>query len=88
MLNQGTPNLVTQSFVFNFKEQISQSSLTSNIRVAVFLTGISSSSELVSNGYPTNHTYFFLNSKIVSSANYQIDVSVNSLYGDISLKQV
>lgn len=54
----------------------------------MFLTGISSSAELVSNGYPTNHTYFFMRASILSTSNYQIDVSVNSLYGDIAINLI
>lgn len=88
MLNIGTPGLVTQSFVFNFKEQISSSSFRQNIRVSVFLTGISASAELVSNGYPTNHTFFFMRTSILSTSNYQIDFSVNSLYGDIAVNLI
>lgn len=88
MLNQGVPGEITQTFTFNFKQQVSTNSQVSNIRIAVFLTGITSASELVSNGYPTNHTYFLLSAKILSASNYEIDVTVNSNYGDISISQV
>ena len=88
MLNQGVPGPLTQTFPFNFKQQIASNSQMGNIRVAVFLTGIVSSSELVSNGYPTNHTYFNLAANILSTTNYEIDVTVNSQYGDISISQV
>lgn len=88
MLNQGVPGQLTQTFTFNFKQQISANSQMNNIRVAVFLTGITSSSELVSNGYPTNHTQFNLAARITSSTNYDIDVTVNSQYGDITISQV
>lgn len=87
MLNQGAPEM-TQSFQFNFKSQIASNTQSSNIRLSVYLTGITSSSELVSNGYPTNHTSFFMTSKVLSPTNYQIDVSVKSLYGDITISQV
>lgn len=43
MLNQGTPDQVTQTFPFNFKSQVANSQV-SNIRVSVYLTGITSSS--------------------------------------------
>lgn len=79
---------MTQSFVFNFKQQISVNSLASDIRLSVYLTGIVSTSELVSNGYPTNHTYFSISGKVLSSTNYQIDVTVQSTYGDITISQV
>jgi hypothetical protein len=88
MLNQGVPGQLTQTFPFNFKQQISGNSQLANIKVAVFLTGITSSSELVSNGYPTNHTYFNLAARVSSTTNYQIDVTVNSQYGDITISQV
>jgi hypothetical protein len=88
MLNQGIPGPLTQTFPFNFKQQIASNSQVGNIKVAVFLTGITSSSELVSNGYPTNHTYFTLAAKVLSTTNYEIYVTVNSLYGDISISQV
>lgn len=87
MLNQGSPDTVTQTFPFNFKSQVANSQVA-NIRVSVYLTGISSSSELVSNGYPTNHTNFFLAARVLNSANYEIDVTVSSQYGDISISQV
>jgi hypothetical protein len=88
MLNQGVSGQLTQTFPFNFKQQIASNSQMANIKVAVFLTGVTSSSELVSNGYPTNHTDFALSARVLSTANYEIDVTVNSQYGDISISQV
>lgn len=44
LLNPAAPGLSTQTFQFNFKEQISGNSQVSNIRVSVYLTGIVTSS--------------------------------------------
>ena len=56
--------------------------------MSVYLTGISASSELVTNGYPTNHNYFAMTASILSTSEYRISVSVQSDFGDITITQV
>jgi len=48
----------SQSRRFNYKEQILTTSLIDNVRLQVFMTGISMTSELTNNGYSVNRTYF------------------------------
>ena len=46
-----------QNFDFNFKEEISKlASNYSDISVSVYLTGVSTTSEMTNNGFPTNRT--------------------------------
>ena len=47
-----------QSFQFNYKSYVSSNSVIGNIRLSVYLTGISMTSELTSYGYAVNRTYF------------------------------
>jgi hypothetical protein len=43
---------------------------------------------LVSNGFPTNHTYFFITPTINSATTYSIEVAVNSDSGEITISSV
>lgn len=46
-----------QNFDFNFKEEISKlAGSYSDILVSVYLTGVSTTSEMTNNGFPTNRT--------------------------------
>jgi len=47
-----------QSFQFNYRQDIIITSKLSDIRISVFMTGISMTSELTNNGYSINSTYF------------------------------
>lgn len=80
--------VMVQSFTFNFKEQIAANSNQNNIKISVYMTGLVSTSELVINGYPTNHTYFNMRAEVLSSTNYKITIEAQSTYGDITISKV
>jgi len=78
-----------QSFDFNFKEEISANAKTSSdLSVSVYLTGLSTTSEMTTNGFATNRTSVNLRI-ILSSINfYSIEVSINSDYTEVLIDWV
>ena len=83
----------TQSFQFNFKSNedpngnlvpiFPSSTLLSNIRVSVYLSGIKASSETIQNGYPTNYNFFSLDASIDDTLFYRVNISIRSSFGDV-----
>lgn len=62
--------------------------MLANIRLSVYLTGISTNSELTSNGYAVNRTYFKMEARKLELPFYSIVVEVQSMFGDITISQV
>lgn len=78
-----------QSFEFNFKEDISAYAKTyTEISVSVYLTGLSTTSEMTTNGYPTNRTSVNLRIVASSAKFYNIEVSINQDYTDVLIDWV
>lgn len=78
----------SQSRRFNYKEQILTTSVVDNIRLQVFMTGISMTSELTNNGYSVNRTYFKMTAQKQALPFYNITVEVQSMFGDITIAQI
>lgn len=55
---------------------MSTNSLVANIRVSVYLTGISTNSEMTNNGYSVNRTYFKMFATKLEMPFYNITVQV------------
>jgi hypothetical protein len=77
-----------QTFQLNYKQSFITGSNLSDIRVSVFLTGISMTSEMTNNGYSVNRTYFQMSAAKGQLPFYSITVQVQSQYGDITISQV
>ncbi len=54
----------------------------------MYLNGIKTSSELTSNGYGANYTFFSLETNIISTKFYELIVSVTSKFGDVLIEQI
>ena len=77
--------------VFNFKNVgdlpiFPNATKESDIKVSVYLTGISALSETVENGYEKNYAYFSLTVPAYNTRVYTVRVKVKSFYADVLIK--
>ena len=87
-----------QNFTFNFKSNensngdkipiFPSNTNINNIRISVYLTGISSQSETILNGYSINYHFMSLNVRVINATHYEVQVGIKSELGDVQIDEV